>query len=146
MTTGTKIIQKSLQRIGKHSVVKPAASEVIEDGMDHLNSMIQGWESLCISMGCMPLKVPGDELSEPSDVKNAIIDNLAIYMAPSMNGRVTPELTRAANNGLALIKDLYQDLTIPNKVVSSTLPLGEGNDNLIGSQTFAGDGYELSDA
>ena len=113
---------------------------------DNLNSMLQLWLSQGIDLGTVPLDAPGDELSEPLDARQAIIDNLAIYMAPDFEQRnpiVSQSLIKNARIGLVLIKGLYQNLTIPDKVVSSTLPRGAGNNRGIFTRIFYEKGATL---
>lgn len=130
MTTGTKIIESALKRIGAHSIAAPADPESIESGMNTLNSMLQIWLTNDIKLGTVVLKVPGDELGEPLDATQTIIDNLAIMLSPDFsNGTivVSPNLTAIARKGYTMIKNNYQEVSVPNKVVSSTLPRGAGN-------------------
>lgn len=130
MTTGTHIIERALQKIGAHSVVSPASPESIDLGLENLNSMMEFWLSKGIDIGATPLKVAGDELNEPPDAKNAIISNLAIYLASDFdNGKdiVTQALISTAYSDFFHVKSFYQRLAIPNKGVSSSLPVGEGN-------------------
>lgn len=130
MSTGTSIIQRALQTIGAHSIVSPADPDSIVLGFERLNSMLEMWLSIGIVIGFTPLEVPGDELNEPVDTRNGIITNLAVQLAPYFDngkGIVSPELSRDARLGYFNIKNLYQGVDIPSKVVSSTLPVGSGN-------------------
>lgn len=139
MSTGTAIIERALQGIGAHSRVSPASPDSIVLGMEKLNSMLEMWLSQGIAIGFTPLDVPGDELSEPNDTTNGIITNLALELAPDFdNGKVvvSPALARNAKVGYLNIKNLYQTLSIPKKVVSSTLPVGAGNQRWSFSRTF----------
>lgn len=120
-------------------MVSPAAPESIELGLENLNSMLELWLSRNIILGTTPLEAPADELNEPNDVRNGIISNLALYMAADFdNGKdiVSQELKNAASRDFIQIKALYQKLSIPDKVVSSTLPRGAGNDAGFRSRTF----------
>lgn len=146
MSSGTVIIESGLKLIGAHSLAAPADPESIELGMNTLNSMLQLWLSQAIDLGIIPLQAPGDELAEPMDARQAIIDNLAIALAPNFEtptGPVSPILRGAANRGYASIENLYQIVTIPNKVVSSTLPRGAGNNRGSWNSPFAGKGATI---
>jgi len=148
MTTGTDIIKRSLQKIGAHSAIAPASPASIVLGMEILNSMLELWLSRNIQIGFTPLKVPGDELNETPDSKNAIISNLALSLAPDFdNGKnvVSRELKINAHNQFDEIKRLYQKIIIPNKVVSGTLPVGAGNTRGVQRKTFFGGGAILND-
>ncbi len=130
MSSGTFIIKSALKRIGANSLAQPAAPETITEGRDVLNSMLMLWLSEGIDIGIVPLDAPGDELGEPLDARNAIIDNLALRMSPDFdNGEniVSPQLVSNAKREFTLIRNLYQKVEIPLKIVSSTLPLGQGN-------------------
>lgn len=130
MSAGTVIVQNALKKIGVHSIASPADSETIVDAVNSLNSMLQRWESLGIELGTGPLDVPGDELGEPLDTTVAIEDNLALLMAPyfdNAKSKVSRQLKINADLGFEAVKDSYRTLTIPEKVVSSTCPKGEGN-------------------
>ena len=132
MSTGTRIIQDALKLIGAHSVVSPAGPESIEDGRVALNSMLEMWNSKNIQIGTTPLEVAGDELNEPADCRNAIVQKLAIEVAPLFdNGKlvVSPELRALAKVNFQDVRSLYGKLTIPRKVLSSTTPTGAGNSN-----------------
>lgn len=130
MSTGTAIIQDALAEIGAASVASPPSPQAIETGRKKLNSMLELWLSRNIRIGTTPLEVAADELNEPDDARNAIVLKLALLLAPSFsNGKqiVTPDLRANARDAFAQVKSLYGALTIPDKVVSSTLPLGQGN-------------------
>ncbi len=147
MTTGTDIIQRALQAIGAHSIVSPADPDSIVLGFEELNSMLEMWLSIGITIGFTPLKVPGDELNEPPDTRNGIISNLALQLAPAFdNGKiiVSQHLQRNARLGYFNIKNLYQTITIPDKVVSSTLPVGAGNSRFARNRIFFKKGAVLN--
>lgn len=147
MSTGTVIIQRALQGIGAHSHVSPASPESIVLGMEKLNSMLEMWLSQGIAIGFTPLDVPGDDLNEPNDTKNGIIDNLSLQLAPDFdNGKiiVSQELRRNAKVGYMNIKNLYQTVSIPQKVVSSTLPIGSGNGSWGNWRTFFSKGGTIN--
>jgi hypothetical protein len=130
MSTGTEIIQGAMERIGAHSIHQPAEPEDIIKGMSILNSMLQLWISWGVDIQTVPIDAPGQDLSEPPDAKNAIMDNLAIYMAPNFdNGKliVSPTLMANATRGITQIRTLYRKFKIPRKRPSSTLPRGAGN-------------------
>lgn len=139
MTTGTDIVEKALKLIGANSIAAPAAPETVVEGADALNSMLQTWTSQGIDLGIVPLEAPGDELGEPNDATNAIIENLALILAPNFdNGKMVVSVTleKNAKRDYNIVKNLYQIVTIPNKVVSSTLPKGAGNKYPLFSDTY----------
>ena len=147
MSSGTFIITSALKRIGAASIVQPAAPETITEGRDILKSMLQLWQSWGIELGVAPLDAPGDELGEPLDSRNAIIDNLALMLAPDFDngrGNVSAQLKANARNGLAQVKQIYRTLVVPPRQVSSTTPRGQGNAGGISERIFFKDGEPLS--
>ncbi len=146
MSKGTFIIQSGYKRIGVHSVVKSASSEDIEDGRRILNSMLQGWESKDIFLSIVPLKLPGEELGDPADATNAIIDNFAIMAAPNFdNGKtiVSQDLKDNARAGMALLNSLYRVTEMPQKKISSLTPRGSGHGRHHDHRIFMGDDNQL---
>lgn len=130
MSSGTFIILNGFKKIGVHSIVSPASPNSINDGVFHLNSMLERWQSLRIIIGTTPLQVAGDELNEPIDATIPIIDNFALSIAPNFdNGKtiVSSRLDANARSGFSAMKRLYQRHQIPDRQFSSTLPSGEGN-------------------
>jgi len=139
MSTGTIIIQDSLSNIGAHSVIRPAGPESISIGLRRLTGMMELWLSDSILLGVTPLVAPGDELNEPTDATQVIINKLSIELSPLFNNGkqvTTPEVRLNAKLGFATIKKLYQTVTIPCKRVSGTLPRGEGGTRGRNSRTF----------
>ena len=147
MSTGTVIIERALQVIGAHSIASPADPESIVLGMEKLNSMLEMWLTDDIKIGTTPLEVPGDELNEPSDTRNGIINNLAIELAPDFdNGKivVSPQLTQNVRIDFIRIEKRYGTISIPKRVVSSTLPRGAGNNRGFRSRTFFSKGSTIN--
>lgn len=145
MSSGTSIITAAARRINVHSEAMAITPEGISGGRDRLNSMLQLWESRSILLGVVPLNSPGDELSEPLDAKNAIIDNLAISMAPDYGAPVSVELARDAKRGMEFIEKQYQSVEIPNRAVSELMPMGAGNKPNRWDRVFIGKGVKLGD-
>ena len=147
MSSGTFIIRSALKRIGAASLIQPPAPETITEGRNVLNSMLQLWLSWGIDIGTVPLDAAGDELSEPLCTRNAIIDNLAIMLAPDFdNGDniVSVDLKNNARSGFQLVKQLYRRVEIPSKRMSSTTPRGQGNISGLNSRIFFREGEKLS--
>ena len=139
MSTGTVIIQDALKQIGAHSTNAPVSSDTLETARSILNSMLEMWTSKSIFIRTTPLSVVGDDLNEPIDTRNAIVYNLAIMVSPGFdNGKniVSRGLQILADTTLEAITKLYQNVEIPELVISSTTPLGAGNDRGLRSRTF----------
>jgi len=146
MTTGTIIIKRALQKIGASSAVSEPEPESIQTALEALNSMIAMWAAQGIDIDAVALSVAGDELGEKPASTNAVIYNLAIFVSPDFdNGKVivSQELRMLAAVELGSVKALYQTFTIPKKVVSSTLPKGQGNRVWQFDDAFFAEGSEL---
>lgn len=129
MSTGTKIVQAALQKIGAHTVMKPANPESLANGKDKLNSFIAMLQDDDIDSGAVPLNAIGDELSEPLGITNAIEDNLAIALQPDHPGsQISPRLYANAIIGMAMIRRKYKAIVIPQQVARETFPKGAGNE------------------
>ncbi len=146
MSKGTFIIENGYKRIGVHSIAHPAAPEDIEDGKDILNSMLSAWQSKDILLEVVPLDQEGDELGEPPDATNAIIDNFALAVAPNFdNGKVivSQQLKDNARAGMALMTSTYRKTDVAKRKVSQLLPLGAGHGRHHHTRTFMGEDNEL---
>ena len=148
MSTGTVVVQKALRHIGAHSLQSPASAESLEEGHNSLDIMLHSWLTRNIKLGVSPLEAVGDELHEPADSLIAITTNLAIILSIDYsNGRpiVSQELRALASTEFEYIKSAYLDLTIPDKVVSATLPRGQGSRLFFSDSIFFGGGATLND-
>lgn len=129
MSTGTILVQDALSNIGAHSTIRPASPSTIQLGFRRLTAMMELWLSQGIKLGVTPLVAPGDQLNEPDDTTEAIVDNLSLKLIPPFNNGkrvVTAELRLNARLSMATVKQLYQIVVVPCKSVSGTLPRGEG--------------------
>jgi len=148
MTTGTVVVQKALRHIGAHSLAAPASAEALNEGFDSLNTMLHVWLTRNIKLGVSPLEAVGDELHEPADSLIAITTNLARVLSIDYdNGKVivSPDLRALASTEFEYIKNAYLDITIPDKVVSATLPKGQGARLFFTDSIFFGGGAKLND-
>lgn len=145
MSTGTKLVQGALSRLGAHSPLRPAGPESMEVGKDTLNSMISNWQDDTIEFGAIPLNAVGDEFSEPMGLTNTIMDNLAILLQPQFPGtQISMDLRLNANRGYTDMKAKFQTITIPKLVARETLPKGQGNRrNGYWTKTFFNKGEEI---
>lgn len=145
MTTGTVIIQDALKKIGAHSVLAPANVEAINDGLTTLNSMLEMWLTEGVKIGFTPISVVGGDINEPPDTTNGIISNLAWELLPDFPGVVAPAgLQALAARHRRQVFSNYREISIPCKVVSSTLPKGIGNSRLRSTRRFFARGESIS--
>lgn len=128
MTTGTEIVQSALENIGAHSALQPAPAEALDRSYKALNGMIAEWQDDGIDLGCVPLKVIGDELSEPLGTRLAIEYQLSLVLAPKFPGaQVSSQLLTQANKAFNKLKRRWKSTIIPKTRVRGTLPVGQGN-------------------
>jgi hypothetical protein len=128
MSTGTKLVQGALARIGAHSPIRPAGPEAIDAAKDVLNSMHAKWQDNTIEFGAVPLDAVGDEFSEPMGLTNTIMDNLAIQLQPLFpNASISADLRLNASRGYTDMVAKFQTITIPKLVGRETLPRGQGS-------------------
>jgi len=131
MSTGTFIIKSAYGEIGGDSVINEPTPPEISRGRIALNSMIGGWQDIGIRLETNELKDAGDALGEPQSTTMGIIFNLALFLAgPASVGNikvVSEQLKENAALTYQIIKSAYQQFDIPQKVVSSTTPKGQGN-------------------
>ncbi len=142
MTTGTALTQRARRKIGAFSPIAPSGDDASIIVFAALNSMIQQWLSQNIAIGISPMEDIANDLEEPLDITEVIVDNLAVLIAPNFEGgkpNVSQALQDNARRGYAAMRNSYQTVSIPNKVVSSTLVQGAGNDSFV----FAGRGATL---
>ena len=138
------MIEGALKKIQVVSVAVPSSPEQITDGLIELNSMLNMWLSRGIKFQWTPITTPGEDVDEPIDATNAIITNLAVKLAPSYSKPVSQDLKNNARQEMDLVRSNYQVVCIPDKVVSSTLPMGAGNSKGTDSRTFHPRGGTIS--
>ena len=128
MSAGIKIFHNALKIIGAYSIAGPADAEADVDMMDIYNAMIESWHDEEIMVPLTPIKVTGEEIVEPLGIRMALEYNLAVLAFPRFHtGKVlSPTIKGQAWRLLGKVKDVYQDVTIKEMVVSSTLHRGEG--------------------
>lgn len=136
MSTGTEIVEDALRAAKVTSVAVPSEPEDLDTGFERLKSMIQLWLSYGVVLNTNPIAAVGEDFDEPLDARNAIVDNLAVSLAHYYSIPISPDLANNALVGLNQVKTLYQEFTIPDLVVSSTLPTGAGNSKGIDAKNF----------
>ena len=134
MSTVNSIILGALRKIGKDSPLKPAKPEDVVKGLDSLQSLLQMWATDNIDLGTNTFRGESEELGEPLDTRNALINNLALELAPEYdNGQiiVSETLRNRAAQGMAFLKKWYKMDPRPLRRISSTAPIGAGNEKYI---------------
>lgn len=124
MSTAQHFIDRAMSRIGvKTAEIALEASEA-QTGLDLLNDMLASWE-VVTPIGFDPVENLTDSVRVPRFAHGAIIDNLAILIAPEFQKVVQPSLAATASS---LRNDMLTALVSVGEVnYPSTLPLGSGN-------------------
>lgn len=124
MATANYIVTRALSRLGVKQVETPIEASELDDGVSLLNEMLTNWEPVH-HLGFTKVTSSNDEVSIPSVSELAVIDALAISMAPEYNIPVPPWLAVAAEKSM---DNMMIALThIGDVDMPSTLPLGSGN-------------------
>jgi hypothetical protein len=144
MSTGTTIVDDALMAGGISSSVVPADTEQQAVGFRRLMSMLNLWLSWGIQLNFTPIDAIGQDLDEPEDATNAIVDMLAIDLLKFFRMPVPKELMASAKVNFFMIKSLYQEISVSDATPSSTLPRGQGNAKGIDARVFqSGSGDQL---
>ena len=125
MATATEIITRSLTRLGIRSAETSLQPDELQDGLDLLNDMLSNWEGAGYNLGFSPIAGLTDEVRVPRGANAAIIDSLAIMMAPEYSRPISPAL--AASAKLSFDNMLVANVFIGDVDMPSTLPKGSGN-------------------
>ena len=136
MSTGTVVCRDALYAGGISSNVNPPSAEQYDIAFRRLMGMLNMWLSKGIVLNFTPIDAIGQELDEPLDAYNGIVDNLAVNLLHFYKLPVPKELATNAKVNYNDIRTMYQELIIPSLVPSSTLPRGQGNSKGIDAQVF----------
>ena len=78
MSSANFIILQALTRIGKNSPLKAAKADDLIVGLSSLQSFMEQLGTMRIILPTNPVRGFSDDLGETTDIRNAIINNLAI--------------------------------------------------------------------
>jgi hypothetical protein len=124
MATGVYFVTKALGLLNIRAAETALEPSELQDGLDLLNDMLSNWEPV-YQLGFSPIAELTDEVRIPREVNKAVIDALAILMAPEYGRKVSAELLASAKlsyenmiNFIVFIGDVDHP---------STLPRGSGN-------------------
>ena len=126
MATAAFVVQSAAEEIGASSIVNPLAPESSNASFKRLLQMLNRWiaKDIVLSDTFVLPVVLADEMNNDASTDQAIIDNLALQIAPLLRKVVTPDLKVNA-------KDSYDDLLIshvarPEQPYPSVLTVGAG--------------------
>ncbi|MCK5602177.1 hypothetical protein KAR91_09920 [Candidatus Pacearchaeota archaeon] len=125
MATATEIITRSLTRLGIRAAETSLEPAELQDGLDLLNDMLSNWEEAGYNLGFSPVAGLTDEVRIPRGANAAVIDALAIIMAPEYSRPVSAAL--AASAKLSFENMLSANVFMGDVDMPSTLPRGSGN-------------------
>ncbi len=126
MATATKIITRALTRLGIRASETSIEPDELSDGLDMLNDMLSNWEEAGYGLGFSPVSNLTDEVRVPRGSNAAIIDSLAIMLAPEYSRPISAALAAAAK--LSLENMRTATVFIGDVDYPSTLPRGSGNE------------------
>ncbi len=141
MAAASYFIIRSLTRLGVRPSETSLQADEMQDGLDLMNDMLSEWEETGPQLGFSPVAGVSDEVRIPRGANAAVIDNLAIKMAPEYSRIVSPALAESANESLKNM--LNANVFIGDVDMPSTLPLGSGNqtcDNDLDDRRFFPEG------
>ena len=125
MATATKIVTRALTRLGIRASETSLEADELQDGLDLLNDMLSNWEEAGYNLGFSPVSGITDEVRIPRGADAAVIDALAIIMAPEYSRVVSSPLMLAAK--LSFENMLRANVFIGDVDFPSTLPRGDAN-------------------
>ena len=125
MATANDIVTRALTRLGIRASETALQADEIQDGIDLLNDMLSGWEEAGYNLGFSPIQGVSDEVRIPRGANAAVIDSLAIAMAPEYSRPISAAL--AASAKLSMSNMLSANVFIGDVDMPDTLPLGSGN-------------------
>jgi hypothetical protein len=125
MATASHFVTRALTRLGIRASETSLQADEIQDGISLLNDMLSEWEEAGPQLGFSPIVGVSDEVRVPRGANAAIIDNLAIRMAPEYSRPISPALIESANQSFKNM--LSANVFIGDVDMPSTLPLGSGN-------------------
>ena len=131
MTTTSEVVTAALGLTLTRAGDIPLEPNETEQGIFQLNTMMASWS---LALGYTKVSSMSDTITTPDYAIDAIIQNLAIRLAPSFGGLVDMDLRETARQAK---KDmLRQAVRIGPAKLPSTLPRGTGNTQDLRSTVF----------
>ena len=131
MTTASEVITAALGLTLTRAGDIPLEANETEQAIFQLNTMMSSWN---LALGYTKVSTASDPITTPDYAIDAMVQNLAIRLAPSFGGFVDADLRENARQAK---KDmLRQVVKIGPARMPRTLPRGTGNTRYIGSATY----------
>lgn len=144
MSTANQIVQEALELVGAYSPLKPARPEIINRAFILLQRYLLWLEARSILLtGIVYPTVIGDQLSEPDDATDFLINNLAVKIAPFLQKEASLTVKGKAKGSFQMIYNTYGPK--PKEIRKATLPLGSGNKTEFSNPNFYPEAYETDE-
>lgn len=143
MATVADIATLSFDWILQQDSVQPVTTNQLDKYILLLNNFMLGLEAENVILGYTPVTVSGDDVTVPDGALRGVIANMAVEIAPSYDGDVTPRLNEIAVTSLNQMRILGQ--TLEDTRYPSTLPIGSGNENDTGDLLFSHFYWEIDE-
>ena len=131
MTTASEVITAALGQTLTRAGDIPLEANETEQGIFQLNTMMASWN---LALGYTKVSSMSDTITTPDYAIDAMVQNLAVRLAPSFGGMVDGDLRENARQSK---KDmLRQVVKIGPAKMPSTLPRGSGNTRSFGRPMF----------
>jgi hypothetical protein len=131
MTTASEVITAALGQTLTRAGDIPLEANETAQGIFQLNNMMASWS---LALGYTKVTSMSDTLTTPDYAIDAMVQNLAVRLAPSFGGMVDADLRENARQSK---KDmLRQAVRIGPAKLPSTLPRGTGNTRVFQNSAF----------
>lgn len=125
MATAAQVVKAILQRIIVQEAEADLDGEEVNDVVFAMNNYMLALDADGIRLGYTEITTIGQEVTIPTGALRGLIANVAVEIAPDYGAVATPELVRAAEEGLETMEKL--GVAITTSAMPSTLPRGSGN-------------------
>lgn len=129
MTIATlDVINAALREINVLSETDTASAEQGSDAVDKLNRMMSIWKSDSIDVGYFSLANTNGDCPIPEYAELAVINGLAITLAPRYGASASPELVAVTDSAISSLRRKLISEGLTNTDMSH-LPRGQGHYN-----------------
>lgn len=128
--TKREIVQNAFEEVGLASYAFDLQPEQMQAGLRRLDNMMATWNSRGLRIGYPLTDTPaGSDLDQDATVTDeaieAIVNNLAIRLAPMLGKTVSPDTKASARSAYMAL--LSRRSTIPERLIDiNSIPAGQG--------------------
>jgi hypothetical protein len=147
MSTAQEIVQGALNTIGKGSELLSTDQSTLDEGLSVLQSLLDLLleEDIIlaktvdgVTTTISPPTALSDELNEPLGARQYLKFYLAAHLVPVTRANIQDVNIPSAQQSYDSLATRYQVHTIPSKIPSTLLPLGQGGRRHNGAIFFSG--------